>query len=355
MWRLHSKRCSHQSGFISFVFCSIFFRNKGSQRLFQLTLLGGPTSCVIGSSITVDVAVQWSSTANGRYDVAAYLAKDGGNALTGTCNEFILSPIGPNPVLGTQANPSLGPFADTNGDQCGDLNSADVVWQRINQVTILCRDQDKDGVADVSGCTSWNQNQNDNTCTGVASAVCGAPSKCRCDAVLNIAGLGSCLSSQSVCAPASDAPFSCNASQFSARVRVTTTANSASTVFPPSAVSTGFIYYNLMASPSQSMAMDLFAPGTAITTASPTVLRRDLINPCKVQRQIFCGATSSCASIAETQVIPRFFHESSDTACAGNVCSGAAQTPSQCTQGYLFVCFVGWLFEIVGTKVRENW
>jgi hypothetical protein len=117
-------------------------------------------------------------------------------------------------------------------------------------------------------------------------------------------------------------------------VKVTTTAASVSTVFPASSVSTGFMYYSLLASPSQTMAIDLFGPGVAVTAAGP-VLRRDLINPCKVQRQIFCGTTASCSSVAEAQVIPRFFHESSDGICAGNVCTGSSVTPAQCAQGWL--------------------
>jgi hypothetical protein len=140
-------------------------------KISQITLLSAGQSCNIGDVLTIDIAVQWSSTANGRYDVAAYIARDGGNALQGAyswlwlwfvvfvslvhvlfegaCNEFILSPIGPNPVFGTQASPSSGPFQELNNDQCGDLDSSTVVWQRVNGVTITCRDQDHNGVADV--------------------------------------------------------------------------------------------------------------------------------------------------------------------------------------------------------------
>ncbi len=301
-------------------------------RISSIQRVGGATSCVIGQSLTIDVAVQWESTANGRYDVAAYLAKDGGNALTGACNEFILDPVTKivgNAVPGTQAAPSTGPFLDTNNDQCGDLDASTVVWQKITQVTITCRDQNRDGIADVSGCTSWNQNQNDNSCVGKSTAVCGSPSKCRCDAVLNIAGLGTCLSSQAPCAGTT---ATC-ATQWASRVRVTTTAATTSTVFPPAAITTGYLYYNFEASPAQTFAFSFFPPGTAVT-ASPTTTRTDLLSPCQVQRQVTCGTTTSCVSIAETMLIPRFFVETTDTLCTGLVCPGTSRAPAQCAQGF---------------------
>jgi hypothetical protein len=304
-------------------------------RISDISRLSGPTTCVIGQTITLDIQVKWSSTANGRYDVASYLARDGGDARTGQCNEFILAPVttvATAAVPGTQTSPSSGPFLETNGDSCGDSDSSTIVWQKIMSVTIVCRDADKDGVADVSGCTSWNQNQNDNGCQGVATAVCGSPSKCRCDAVLSIGGLGTCLSSQGPCVN-DGATQSCNGDQFSARARVTTTATTASTVYPPAAVTTGFLYYNFLASPAQTFAFAFFPPGTAVTAAAPTTPRTDLLSPCRVQRQVTCGTSTSCVAIAEAMLVPRFFREAGDTACGGATCTGASVNPA-CPLGF---------------------
>lgn len=302
----------------------------------QVTLVSGPTTCTIGQQVTIGIKVQWLSTANGRYDVAAYIGTDGGNAVTGTCYESILSPIttdAGSANLGTQANPSTGPFLDTNGDQCGDLSSTSVVWQLIPSITITCRDLNHDGVADFSACTSWNQNQNDNHCTGPTTAICGSPSKCRCDSVLDILGLSTCLQSQPSCTAATDSSNSCNGDIFAALFRVTTTANTVSTVFPPSSISTGYIYYDFIPSPGTTMAWAFFAPGTPVTSPG-TIVRQDLLNPCKVQRQAFCGGLTSCQQILETQPLPRFFHESGDVACTGINCAGASRAPAACSQGY---------------------
>lgn len=106
--------------------------------------VGGASSCTIGSTVTVDIAVLWQSTAAGRYDVSTYIARDGGDALTGQCNQFILSPVTQGtPTLGSQSSPSQGPFPDLNNDQCGDLSQGQQVWQRIDNVVITCRDSNK--------------------------------------------------------------------------------------------------------------------------------------------------------------------------------------------------------------------
>ncbi len=73
--------------------------------------------------------------------MAAYIANDGGNAISGECKEFILAPIGSPPTYGSDGAPTSGPFQELNNDQCGDLDSANVVFQRIETITITCRDQ----------------------------------------------------------------------------------------------------------------------------------------------------------------------------------------------------------------------
>lgn len=217
----------------------------------------------------------------------------------------------------------------------------------------MTNNRHQDGIADVSGCTSWNQNANDNNCVSAATAVCGAPSKCRCDAVLNIAGLQTCLNSQAPCANATDVTSSCTATQFrhvvfvccalwlnshslwfSARVRVTTPPLTVSTVFPAGAETTGFLYYNFQTSPAQTYAIGFFPPGTPVNANTPAIPRTDLLAPCQVQRQITCGSTTSCVSIVETQLVPRLFHELGDAPCAGTVCTGATRNPTACTRGY---------------------
>ncbi len=123
-------------------------------------------------------------------------------------------------------------------------------------------------------------------------------------------GLCPCLASYPACSPVGQ---SCNARLFSSRVQVTTSNVSSSTVFPKESRVAAYLYYNFLGGASGRVAYDFFAQGEMVNAVTPTVGSRvDILNPCKLQRIVTCGA--GCFNIQEKQSLPRFFLESFDTA-----------------------------------------
>lgn len=128
-----------------------------------------------------------------------------------------------------------------------------------------------------------------------------------------ILGLCACLQAQPACLGGG----SCNAISFSAITRITTTAASTSTTLPPLSVLVATIYYDYQPSPKTQIAWAFYPTSAPVTQQLPvTPIRTDLQLPCAVQRQITCSS-SGCLQITETKLIPRFFHESTDTAGCG--------------------------------------
>jgi len=141
-----------------------------------------------------------------------------------------------------------------------------------------------------------------------------------------ILGLCACLQAQPACAPAG---ASCNAIAFTAITRITTTAADTSTTIPPLSVVVATLYYDYQPSPNTRIAWGFYPIGDDVTQPTPvTTVRTDLQLPCLVQRQVTCSGGGGCIQITETKLIPRFFHESTDT--AGCVAGPSAGFPT-CT------------------------
>jgi hypothetical protein len=134
-----------------------------------------------------------------RYDIGMFIALAGNtSALTGTyCFHDFLSP----PVTTTPSytdTPLLPDFPDGDGipdiyngpwwdgegdpDTCGDIEANTQVFRVTQPVMLSCRDLDSNGFADVSVCTSWDNNKTP-TCDSVQGAIPGTGSKCSCDIV----------------------------------------------------------------------------------------------------------------------------------------------------------------------------
>lgn len=144
-----------------------------------------------------------------RYDIGLYFALDGGSAydgdscyhdylqgpLTTTPNYSLdLLPIGSAPdgtndtIDHTVANDFFfRSTSDTATDTCGDIAQNRAVLKRIAPIRIACVDNDLDGAADVSVCTSWKNNATQSEpaggCVDVTAAVPGTPSKCNCTTI----------------------------------------------------------------------------------------------------------------------------------------------------------------------------
>ena len=117
---------------------------------------------------------------------------------------------------------------------------------------------------------------------------------------------------------------SCLARSWSARVRVTTTSTTSST-FAPNAVQALNIYYNYIPTPETRIGYEFFDTTQDVSTASPSVIRTDVQDPCNVQRIVTCG--NACFTVSERQDIPRFFREEGDVLGAPN---GTYLAPSEC-------------------------
>ena len=72
-----------------------------------------------GDTATLNLKVEVGSGANRRYDASFFLARDGGDALTGSCEHEALIPAD---TLNSSGDPNSGsgPYANFDGDACGD-------------------------------------------------------------------------------------------------------------------------------------------------------------------------------------------------------------------------------------------
>jgi len=150
-----------------------------------------PQSCTIGEQITFTGTLTVAANASGRYDIGAYIANDGGNALTGSCN---ISTVPDSNTCCTDQPTSSCPYANLDSDACGDVTKVGS-WSFTlgGPISIVCQDANGDGTADASTCTTWKQRADSSDCTGPDSpgtlgAFAGSPSKCNCE-VINVTGI----------------------------------------------------------------------------------------------------------------------------------------------------------------------
>jgi Peptidase family C25 len=137
--------------------------------------------CVSASdTATVDLQATLQSGTT-RYDIGIFLARDGGNAFTGSCIHDYFGPLLAVPP-GQDPSSGVGPYADLEGaqsDACGDIVTGELTARNINGVSVSCSDTDLDGFVDIGNCLSWD-NKSSNNCANVSQAVPGTKSKCNC-------------------------------------------------------------------------------------------------------------------------------------------------------------------------------
>jgi hypothetical protein len=170
-------------------------------------LSGNPiNTCFQGVPFSFIVDFQVVTTATARENIGLYLGTTpGGSALTGTCNDNIISPLHLPNTSGTPppSCPAAGAGIqclgsalyhefDTslNGDNCGDTTSADGTNQfvTVELDNVLCSGS---GSLVLPDCTSWQQPGGAILCTSnpnagwpfSTSAIPGSPSKCSCGTV----------------------------------------------------------------------------------------------------------------------------------------------------------------------------
>jgi len=136
---------------------------------------GGPTSCVGGGSVTLDLDVTLNFAKPDRYDIGVFLSSDGKdpavtslNGGAASCNVSIL--------------PLTSPFLNLDFDSCGDGNDtvggAGVGVVRVTGVPVLCQAVAlSGGKLYIPYLTSWD-NTAGTVCTSAADPVPNTGSKC---------------------------------------------------------------------------------------------------------------------------------------------------------------------------------
>ena len=139
------------------------------------TVPGGPTACVGGGSITLDLDVTLNFAKPDRYDIGVFLATDGkdpavtsANGGSASCNVSIL--------------PVTAPFLDLDVDGCGDGNDtvggSGMGVVRVTAVPVLCQAVAlSGGKLYIPYLTSWD-NTAGTVCTTAADPVPNTSSKC---------------------------------------------------------------------------------------------------------------------------------------------------------------------------------
>lgn len=117
-------------------------------------LIDGPLVCVPGEDISVTLQAEMLATSFERYDIGLFVARDGGNALTGSCyRDYLPPPLFPSPpsCTGTpDPNSGIGPYynaecADDPLDTCGDLPGGIIYLKNLQPITIKCADSSSTG------------------------------------------------------------------------------------------------------------------------------------------------------------------------------------------------------------------
>lgn len=144
-------------------------------------------SCQDGEIVTAHLFAHVVSGATTRYDVGFVVALDGGNGLSGDCDNFNMDPVS---VDNTDLDllSGFGPFYNGElgtADVCGDIRQVDGLnVVDLGNVTFLCQDSNGDGLADVAGGAAWSNQASMGTilkphCLGPDDAGPGTPAKCR--------------------------------------------------------------------------------------------------------------------------------------------------------------------------------
>lgn len=139
---------------------------------------GGPTACVGGESVTIDLDVTVNFASPDRYDVGIFFANDGRNPA-------LLPTSGGAAACTVAVLPPASPFLDLDGptDTCGDGNSGigggtGSGILRMNAVPVSCQAVGlSGGRLFIPFVTSWD-NQAGNLCRSAADPVPNTKSKC---------------------------------------------------------------------------------------------------------------------------------------------------------------------------------
>lgn len=127
-------------------------------------------TCGDGTFGEAEMVLQVTVTSNApdRYDIGLFVSLDASLAIDGDdcLHDFFSS--------------AEASFVDLDGDACGDIVGGTELTKTLMQVRFDCVDRDNDGNADLSACSSWDNNAG-SVCNGLSEAFPSTPSKCGCE------------------------------------------------------------------------------------------------------------------------------------------------------------------------------
>ena len=145
-----------------------------------------PISCVETQPLFLRINAHVKETATSeRTDIGVWIAQDGGNARTGSCNQYNLAPA---PTQGTV----VAGVSNIDGDQCGDMNNAGEAILELGVINAVCQTSGAVGASllHIGSCLGWTQPGGDQVCPLATvpgpngfrfGTIPGTSSKCNCE------------------------------------------------------------------------------------------------------------------------------------------------------------------------------
>ena len=142
------------------------------------TYTGQPIQCIEGDPIFLELKANLEETSTStRTDIGVWIATDGGNARTGTCNQYNLR------------NAQTG-VSDTDSDKCGDLVNQGTATVPLGVISTICQTaSNTTSLLHIGSCLGWTEPGGDQVCPqgNVENdnnfrwgTVPGTTSKCNC-------------------------------------------------------------------------------------------------------------------------------------------------------------------------------
>jgi hypothetical protein len=140
------------------------------------TLTSAPTTCAAGEMIRINLNSVFTVTKS-VFDLAWFIAADGGDGLTGSCSVNALRSENQYTALNSYGLLSFEDeeYLGKENDQCGEImvlgedGSGYDFEVPLGMVTLKCTDKDDNGIADITVCFTWRTDQTDQHCTVVDS------------------------------------------------------------------------------------------------------------------------------------------------------------------------------------------
>ena len=139
----------------------------------SVTVNNGITSCVAGTSVTLDLSLTMVLNATKRFDVGVFIARDAKSPIIQAASGGSASCS----VFGLPTTPP--PYADADGNACGDVGSAGLSALHVGTVTLTCT-PDATGRLVLPAVATWQTNSDATSCQAPAAnwVTAGTKSKC---------------------------------------------------------------------------------------------------------------------------------------------------------------------------------